>query len=94
MGFADYFSRYPVSPAPQTSESDKNYVGGKNIGKGTDPLDSNRGKNPFDDSHSNKPISLSHLNKVLNKNIISEVIRFDNQSNRIKKIIQIQDWLA
>ena len=26
MGFADYFSRYPISPAPQPLESDKNYV--------------------------------------------------------------------
>ena len=26
MGFADYFSRFPISPAPQPLESDKNYV--------------------------------------------------------------------
>ena len=26
MGFADYFSRYPIFPAPQPLESDKNYV--------------------------------------------------------------------
>ena len=26
MGFVDYFSRYPISPAPQPCESDKNYV--------------------------------------------------------------------
>ena len=26
MGFADYFSRYRISPAPQPLESDNNYV--------------------------------------------------------------------
>ena len=30
----------------------------------------------------------------MNKNFISEAIKLDNQSNRIRKMIQNQDWLA
>ena len=35
-----------------------------------------------------------HRIKVLNEKFISEAIRLDNQSNRVPKMIQNQDWLA
>ena len=65
-----------------------------NLGKGLTPLDPTRAKNPFDNTQSENNIPLSNLHKVMNENFISEAIKLDNQSNRIRKMIQNQDWLA
>ena len=65
-----------------------------NLGRGTTPLDPNRVEKPFDIAQSDTPTLLANLHKVLNESFISEAIRLDNQSNRIRKIIQNQDWLA
>ena len=65
-----------------------------NLGKGLTPLDPSRVKNPFENTHSENNIPLSNLHKVMNENFISEAIKLDNQSNRIRKMIQNQDWLA
>ena len=67
---------------------------GNNLGKGTTPLDPTRVKNPFENTQSENNIPLSNLHKVMNENFISEAIKLDNQSNRIRKMIQNQDWLA
>ena len=65
-----------------------------NLGKGTTPLDHNRVKNPFENTQADTPIPLQNLHKVLNENFISGAIKLDNQSNKIRKMIQNQDWLA
>ena len=65
-----------------------------NLGRGSNPLDPNRVENPFDIAQSYTPTPLTNLHEVLNVNFISEAIRLDNQSNRIRKMIQNQDLLA
>ena len=65
-----------------------------NLGKGITPLDPTRVKNPFENTQSENNIPLSNLHKVMSENFISEAIKLDNQSNRIRKMIQNQDWLA
>ena len=65
-----------------------------NLGKRLTPLDPTRAKKPFDNTQLENNIPLSNLHKVMNENFISEAIKLDNQSNRIRKMIQNQDWLA
>ena len=65
-----------------------------NLGKRLTPLDPSRVKNPLENTHSENNIPLSNLHKKMNENFISEAIKLDNQSNRIRKMIQNQDWLA
>ena len=70
----------PITTATQTDHQCK-------IGKGLTPLDPNRVKNRFDDTQSDTNILQSNLHKVMNENFISEAIKLDNQSNRIRKTI-------
>ena len=65
-----------------------------NIRRGTEPSNPIRVKNPIDDPQLDIPIPLTNLHKFLNGNFKSEAIGLDNQSNRMKKMIQNKDRLA
>ena len=65
-----------------------------NMGSGTKPLNPNPAKNQFDNPHSDIPIPIWNLHNVLKENLISETIHLDNESNRVRNMIQNNDWLA
>ena len=66
-----------------------------NIGKGTETLDPNRVINPFDNSQpGSNPLQLTNRHKVMNVHFIAEAIELDNQSSRIRKLINNKGWPA
>ena len=66
-----------------------------NIGQGLKPLNPNIVKNPFDQvTLENSPDYLLNLHKVLGESFIAEAIRNDKNSNKIRRLIELQDWNA
>ena len=66
-----------------------------NIGQGLKPLNPNIVKNPFDQvTLENSPDYLLNLHKVLGESFIAEAIKNDTNSNKIRRLIELQDWNA
>ena len=92
------------SDNPQTSKPTSNpeaiTIGAQtdcvsNIGQGLKPLNSNIVKNPFDQvTLENSPDYLLNLHKVLGESFIAEAIKNDTNSNKIRRLIELQDWNA
>ena len=52
-------------------------------------------KNPFDEiTIENSPKYLLNLHKVLGEAFIAEAIKNDSNSNKIRRLIELQDWNA
>ena len=66
-----------------------------NIGQGLKPLNPNIVKNPFDQvTLENSPDYLLNIHKFLGKQFIAEAIKSDTNSNKIRRLIELQDWNA
>ena len=72
-------------------ETDSN----SNLGQGLKPLNPHNVKNPFVIiTIENYPDYLLNLNKVLGEAFIAEAIKTDSTSNKIRMLIELQDWTA
>ena len=93
-----------TSDIPQTSKPTSNpkaiTIGTQtdcvsNIGQGLKPLNPNIVKKPFYQvTLENSPDYLLNLHKVLGESFIAEAIKNDTNSNKIRRLIELQDWNA
>ena len=66
-----------------------------NLGQGIKPHNPYILKNPFDNTTiENSPDYLLNLHKVLGEAFIAEAIKTDSTSNKIRRLIELQDWTA
>ena len=65
------------------------------IYQGLKPLNPNIVENPFDQiTLENSPDYLLNLHKVLGESFIAEAIKNDTNSNKIRRLIELQNWNA
>ena len=91
---ANTLNNYSIKPPTSIyigTQTDNNF----NIGQGLRPFNPHIVKNPFDDiTLENSSDYLLNLHKVLGEAFISEAIKIDTNSNKIRRLIELQDWTA
>ena len=81
----------PPTGITRGTQTDSN----SNLGQGLKPLNPHIVKSPFDDiTIENSPDYLLNLHKVLGEAFVAEAIKNDSNSNKIRRLIDLQDWMA